>query len=124
MIVKNFLESCSQYENFQIWDVDNMQSFLSGNGVLEEIFQHDYKIQVSDFTSRRAEIPQSDMEIMNNLLDQVGDKHFFIFTHFDDNHKELIHMQDAKVMQFGIDISKIDKEHVYIVIMDKVSRAN
>ena len=119
MLVNNFLESCGQYENFQIWDVENMEAFLNGNGVLEEIFKNDYKFPVAEFAERRAEIEQTDMEIMKNLLDQVGDKHFFIFTHFDQNHQELVHMQDTRVMNFGIDIKEISPEHVYIMIMDK-----
>jgi len=119
MLVTNFVESCSKYENFQIWDVENMDDFLNGNGVVEEIFKVDYKMSVSEFNTRRAEIEESNMDVMKKILDQVGDKHFFIFTLYDPNHQELVHMQDQKIMNFGIDINKIDGDHVYIVIMDK-----
>ena len=122
MLVNNFSESCAQYENFQIWDIENMNDFLNGNKVLEEIFKIDYKMPVTEFVERRAEIEQSDMEIMKNLLDQVGDKHFYIFTHYDPNHQVLIHMQDTKVMNFGIDIKEVSPEHVYVVIMDKIAK--
>ncbi|MDX2362049.1 MAG: hypothetical protein QNK23_14665 [Crocinitomicaceae bacterium] len=121
MLVNNFIESCSQYENFQIWDIESMDDFLNGNGVISEVFQVDYKMPPSEFNARREEIPQTNMEIMKNLLDQVGDKHFLIFTLHDQNHQELVHMQDTKVMNFGINISKIDGDHVYVVIMDKVA---
>lgn len=119
MLVSSFIENCSKYDNFQIWDVENIDSFLGGNGVFNEIFKHDYKMSVEEFSTRRDEVEESDMEIMKNLLDQIGDKHFLIFTHFDQNHQELIHMQDTKMMNFGIDISKIDTKHVFVLIMDK-----
>ena len=119
MLVTNFKENCSKYENFQIWDVDNIDSFLNGNGVFIEIFKNDYKMEIAEFHDRRSEIKETNMEIMKNMLDQIGDKHFFIFTFHDLNHQELIHMQDTKIMNFGINIAQIDKEHVYIIIMDK-----
>lgn len=119
MLVSNFKENCSKYENFQIWDVDNIDAFLYGNAVFAEIFKTDYKMEIAEFHDRRSEIEDNNMQIMKNMLDQIGDKHFYIFTYHDMNHQELVHMQDTKVMNFGIDISKIDKEHVYIVIMDK-----
>lgn len=120
MLVKNFFETCAQYENFQIWDVENMNAFLNGNGVLQEIFKNDYKISVEEFEERRSEIADSNMKIMENLLDQIGDKHFYPFTKDDQNHFQLIRMQDTNVMNFGIDIKDIDQSHVYIMIMDKV----
>ena len=56
---------------------------------------------------------------MKNLLSLVDDKSFFLFTHYDENHLELIGMQKMKVMDFGLDIEKIRNDHVYIMIMDK-----
>lgn len=119
MIVKNFKDTCSEYDNFQIWDVENMDAFLTGNGIFAEIFKSDYKMPVSEFNIRRDEISETNMEIMESMLDQVGDKHFYLFTYHNDNHAELVWMQDQKVMNFGIDINAIDQDHVYIVIMDK-----
>ena len=121
MIVKSFKDNCADYENFQIWDVDNMNAFLNGNGIFVEIFKNDYKMSIEEFDTRRDEIEQTNMEIMVAMLDQIGDKHFYIFTYHDDNHSELVQMQDQKIMNFGIDINEIDQEHVYIVIMDKKS---
>jgi hypothetical protein len=119
MIVKNFKDNCADYESFQIWDVENMDAFLNGNGVFVEIFNNEYKMPITEFNERRDEISQSNMEVMETMLDQIGDKHFYIFTYHSDNHSELVHMQDNKIMTFGIDINHIDKDHVYIVIMDK-----
>ncbi len=121
MIVKNFKDTCAEYDNFQIWDIENMDAFLNGNGIFEEIFKNDYKMSISEFNTKRSEISASNMEIMESMLDQIGDKHFYIFTYHNDNHAELVYMQDSKVMNFGININEIDPEHVYVIIMDKKS---
>jgi len=122
MIVKNFQTSCKDYKNFQIWDVSDMDDFLSDNPVLNEIFLNDYKMTYAEAKLDRTQIKDSDLTIMHNLLDQIGDKHFFIFTWHDDNHAEVVRMQDLKIMNWGIDINKIEKDHVYIVMMDKVEK--
>ncbi len=121
MIVKNFKDNCRQYDNFQIWDIENLESFLNGNQILPEIFKKDYKMTPEELPSRRQEIPQSDIGIVDSLLDQIGDKHFFTFTKDDKNHIELILMQDTRVMSFGIDISQVQEGHMYAVIMDKLA---
>ncbi len=121
MIVKNFKDTCAEYDNFQLWDIENMDAFLNGNGIFEEIFKNDYKMSISEFNTKRSEISASNMEIMESMLDQIGDKHFYIFTYHNDNHAELVYMQDSKVMNFGININEIDPEHVYVIIMDKKS---
>ena len=119
MLVNNFKDSCSQYDNFAIWDIENMDAFFDGNSVLAEVFTNSYKMPVEEFNERRTEIKQTNMEVMENLLDQIGDKHFLIFTYHSDNHWELVQMQTQKVMSFNMDIEKIDKSHVFILIMDK-----
>lgn len=119
MLVKNFKDEAKQYANFEVWDIENMDAFFKGNGVMAEMFQIEYQMKVSEFAEKREEISQTDMEIMQNLLGLVGDKHFFIFTYHDDNHSEIVHMQTNKIMNFGIDIEAIEKDHVYVVIMDK-----
>ena len=88
MIVSNFNTACVDYENFAIWEIKSMNEFLTGNGVFEEIFKTDYKMDISEFSERRSEIEQNDMQIIKNMLDQVGDKHFVIFTHHDPEHIE------------------------------------
>ncbi len=124
MLVQQFSENPFQYKDFEIWDVENMAAFFKGNGVLKEIFEKEYKILVSDFDKRRAEMQETNLGIMANILDQIGDKHFFVFTLHDDNHMELIKMQKTGVMNFGMNIEDILFDHVYIVIMDKVKEVS
>lgn len=119
MLVTNFKESCSQYDKFEIWDVENIDAFFKGNSVLKEIFKNDYKLSVEDLASNREAVEASDMDIMEKLLDQIGDKHFYIFTYHSKNHLELMQMQMENVMNFGMDIQHIENDHVYIFIMDK-----
>lgn len=120
MLVENFKDTAHQYENFAVWDVENMSAFLRGNSALGDILKNDFKISVDEFEARRSEIPKTNMEIMEQLLDQIGDKHFFIFTYHDPKHGQLIQMQTKKIMDFGIDIEKdIEEYHVYILLMDK-----
>ena len=78
-----------------------------------------YKLSVEDLASNREAVEASDMDIMEKLLDQIGDKHFYIFTYHSKNHLELMQMQMEKVMDFGMDIQHIENDHVYIFIMDK-----
>ena len=119
MLVNNFKDSCNQYDNFAIWDIENMDTFFKGNTVLAEVFKDTFKMPVEEFNDRRSEISKTNMEIMEGLLDRIGDKHFFIFTYHSDNHWELVQMQTQKIMSFNINIEELDKTHVYILIMDK-----
>ena len=119
MLVEDFRQNCGQYNNFEIWDIENMDAFFKGNKVLTEIFETDFKMPVEEFREKRTEVEHSDMEIIKCLLDQIGDKHFFIFTLHNKEHLELIQMQKMKVMDFGINIEDIQEDHVYVVIMDK-----
>lgn len=121
MLVEDFRQNCNQYDKFEIWDIENMDAFFKGNKVLTEIFETDFKMSVNDFKEKRAEIEHSDMEIIKCLLDQIGDKHFFIFTLHNKEHFELIQLQKQKIMNFGMDIEDIKEDHVYVVIMDKKS---
>lgn len=122
MIVKNFQENCKLYKKFQIWDVTDMDDFMSDNPVLNEIFLNDYKMTYAEVKEDRTEIADSNLTIMNGLLDQIGDKHFYIFTWHDDNHAELVKMQDLNIMNWGVDINDIQKDHVYIIMMDKIEK--
>ena len=119
MLVTNFKDNCLQYESFEVWDVENMDAFFKGNKILNEVFKNTYKIPIEEFNNRRVEIPDTNMQIIEKLLDQIGNKHFFIFTYHDDNHEELVQMQNQKIMNFGVNIEEIEKDHVYILIMDK-----
>ena len=119
MLVKNFSQTCVDYTDFAIWEIENMDAFFKGNGVFEEIFKNEYKMSVSEFPARRSEIEQSNIEIVNHIIDQIGDKHFFLFTPMDQYHLELILMQDQKIMDFGMDIKEVKDDHMYMIIMDK-----
>ena len=124
MIVKSFMDNCREYKNFQIWDIASMDDFMLDNPVLNEIFQNDYKMTYAESRKNRHKIEDTDLQIMHKLLEQIGDKHFFIFTWHDDNHSELVQMQNLKIMNWGIDINEIDKTHVYIVMMDEINPGN
>lgn len=119
MLVEDFAEMCRLYENFEIWDVENMDAFFKGNSVLITIFEDKYKIHIADFNQKRSEIKEINMQIIETVLSYVGDKSFYIFTHHNENHLELIKMQQQKIMNFGVDINNIKNDHVYVIIMDK-----
>lgn len=122
MLVSEFSESCTQYENFQVWEIDSIDSFFKGNQVLAKIFNDLYSIPLEELHEKRKEIADSDLGIMMKLLKEVDDKSFFVFTLHDQNHMELVGMQRLKVMNFGIDIEKIRHDRVYVMIMDKKTK--
>jgi hypothetical protein len=124
MIVTEFSESCKLYEGFQVWEIESIDAFFKGNEVLGTIFHDFYKIPVDELVEKRNDIPDSDLDIMKNMLSLVGDKSFFIFTHYDENHLELVGMQRMNIMNFGMDIEKIKNDHVYVMIMNKKNNAN
>ena len=119
MLANEFSETCFQYENFMVWDIENVDAFFKGNEVLKTIFEDCYKIPFKDYKERRTEIQETDIQMMTKLLNYVDDKHFFIFTIHDENHLELVKMQRMKIMDFGVNIEEIRKDRVYVMIMDK-----
>jgi len=119
MLANEFSETCFQYENFMVWDIENVDAFFKGNEVLKTIFEDCYKIPFKDYKERRTEIQETDLQMMTKLLNYVDDKHFFIFTIHDENHLELVKMQRSKIMDFGLNIEDVRKDHVYVMIMDK-----
>lgn len=119
MLANEFNDTCFQYENFLVWDIENIDAFFKGNEVLTTIFEDCYKMPFKDFKERRAEIQETDLQMMTKLLNYVDDKHFFIFTIHDENHMELVKMQRMKVMDFGLNIEDIRQDRVYVMIMDK-----
>ncbi|MCB0379988.1 MAG: hypothetical protein KDD24_01945 [Flavobacteriales bacterium] len=119
MLANEFSETCFQYENFMVWDIENVDAFFKGNEVLKTIFEDCYKIPFKDYKERRTEIQETDLQMMTKLLNYVDDKHFFIFTIHDENHMELVKMQRSKIMDFGLNIEDIRNDHVYVMIMDK-----
>jgi hypothetical protein len=121
MLVNEFKSKLTLYKNFEVWEIASMQDFFKGNSILKTIFEADYGMKTSELKDRRHEIQDNDLSIMHKILDQVGDKHFFIFTLLDPNHLELIQIQDLKLMDFGMNITEIKNNCVYVMIMDKPS---
>ena len=80
MLTAEFSERCYQYENFQVWEVENIDAFFEGNGILAKIFHDHYSIPYDELKERRSEIQDTDYQIMTKLLGKVDDKYFFIFT--------------------------------------------
>lgn len=119
MLANEFSETCFQYENFMVWDIENMNAFFKGNEVLTTIFEDCYKIPIEDLIERRKEIQETDLQMMTKILNYVDDKHFLIFTIHDENHLELVQLQRLKVMDFGLNIEEIRQDRVYVMIMDK-----
>lgn len=122
MIVGNFKEHVTEFDNFQIWDVSTFDDFLAGNAVIREIASKEFKV----ISAKREELLKkpviSSIALIQDVLDLINDKHFLVFEKNDDVHTELKIMQHTKVMNFGVDISDIDESHVYIMIMDKASK--
>jgi hypothetical protein len=119
MLVGEFSETCQLYTGFQIWEIENINAFFEGNLVLATIFKDHYNITVDELEERRSEIEDTDLKIITTLLKMVDDKSFFVFTLHDENHLELVKMQQLKIMNFGIDINDVKGDKVYVVIMDK-----
>jgi len=119
MLVGEFSETCQLYTGFQIWEIENINAFFDGNQVLATIFKDHYNITVDELEERRGEIEDTDLKIITTLLKMVDDKSFFVFTLHDENHLELVKMQQLKIMNFGVDINDVRPDRVYVVIMDK-----
>ena len=119
MLVGEFSETCQLYTGFQIWEIENINAFFDGNQILATILSDHYKISVDELAEKRSEIEETDLQIIINCLRLVDDKSFFVFTLHDENHLELVKMQQLKIMNFGVDINDVRPDRVYVVIMDK-----
>ncbi len=119
MLVTEFSDTCFQYTNFEVWEIENLDAFFKGSAILPRIFFDFYKIPFAELKSRREEIADTDFQIIMKLLSQVDDKHFLLFTLHDENHLELVKMQSRKIMDFGINIEQIRNDRVYVMLMDK-----
>ncbi|MBK6475625.1 MAG: hypothetical protein IPF95_13105 [Flavobacteriales bacterium] len=119
MIVSEFSDTCRLYEGFQVWEIESIDAFFKGSEILATILNDFYKIPIQEFSEKRKDIPDSDFDIMKNLLSLVDNKSFYLFTLHDENHVELVGMQKMKTMDFGMDIEHIRNDRVYAMIMDK-----
>ena len=66
MIVKNFKDTCAEYDNFQIWDVENMDAFLNGNGIFAKT-EVGYKVR--SFSNNDG-IDENDRWIKHELFNE------------------------------------------------------
>jgi len=123
MLVQDFKNTVYEYDNFEVWEVKDLEDFFTGNGVLKEIFEKEYKIPLVNLKVRRNEIVETDPGLMASVLDMVADKYFFPFSLNDANHLELIYLQESKIMSFGINIANVDEHYYYVIIMDKAKKA-
>ncbi len=121
MLVQDFRETCSQYSNFEIWEVDSIAAFFRGSEALPAAFEHLFQMPFLEFEERRSEIAHTDMEIMEQILDRIGDKFFFRFTYHCPNHAILVDLQNHNIINFGVDINEVRQDCVYICIMDKAA---
>lgn len=119
MLVTNISENVINYENFEIWDIDSFQSFLEGNSIIKEIATKEFKVTGEKKELLTEQKVTENIAIIEDVLDLINDKHFYIFLMHDPNHLELVGMQRTSSMDFGVDITLLNPEHVYIMIMDK-----
>lgn len=124
MLIQDIKNNIHQFENFEIWEVSDLNDFFKGNGILKLIFEKEYNMKLEALASQRDSLPESDLALMSALLDMVADKYFFVFTHHDPNHFSLIELQASKVMNFGLDIAHVSTDKVYILIMDKLKKVS
>lgn len=120
MLVNHFSKNCSEYTNFEVWEVEDLKAFFKDHELLRTIFQDGYKFSVNELFENRSKLADTDLTIIQNILGQINDKHFLVYTKNDENHLDLINMQEAEVMNFGSDIALINPKSIYITIMDKI----
>lgn len=122
MLVQDFKNTAYQFTNFEVWEISDLEDFFKGNQVLKEIFEKEYRIPLANLKTRRNEVPETDPGLMAAVLDMVADKYFFPFIFLDSSHQELIYMQEAGIMNFGMNIGNLDENKVYVIIMDKLKK--
>lgn len=119
MVVKDFQSSYPKYENMSIWELKTLDEVFQAHEQMQEVFEKEFGFPASELQVRRATLKENDAQIVSKLLDHFGDKHFFIFSFGDAHHHELMHLQDKKIIHFGIDIHVIHPNRVYVLEMDK-----
>lgn len=119
MLVTHFAENAVNYENFEVWDIDSFESFYTGNPIITEIATKEFKVVGDKKEQLYKQKITENIPVVEDVLDLINDKHFFVFTLHDPNHLELVGMQKTKTMDFGVDISNINPDNIYIVVMDK-----
>lgn len=118
MTVTDFSDNYLLYENMSIWEVKSLDEFFKAHESLTEIFEKEYGFPYSK-RSEHSEFKDSDIMVISTLLDNFGDKSFFIFSYNDKHHNDLKAIQDKKIINFGIDIHVINPNRIYVLEMDK-----
>lgn len=119
MIVTDFKENYNMYENMSIWVVNSLDEFFKAHEFLMEIFENEYRFPFDKRNEQANPFDDTDIMVVSKLLDHFGDKQFFVFSKTDKHHKDLIEIQNKKIINFGMDISSIEPNKIYVLEMDK-----
>ncbi len=118
MTITDFGNDYVLYENMSIWEVKSLPDFFKAHEDLLEIFEKEYGFAF-DKLSDQKDFNDSDIMVISKLLDQFGDKFFYVFSNNDTHHNELKILQDNRTMNFGMDIYVIHPSKIYVLEMDK-----
>lgn len=118
MIVTNFTDDYLLFENMLIWEIKSFPEFFKAHENLFDIFEEEYGFPYSKL-SEQADFKDTDILVVQKLLDRFGDKHFFVFSNNDQNHRILKQLQDKKIINFGMDIHVLHPNRIYVLEMDK-----
>lgn len=119
MIVADFKTNFHMYENMAIWEIAKITDFFKAHEMLKEIFEKEYKFSFDNRHDPANNFTDSDIEVVNKLLDHFGDKHFMVFSNNDPTHSLLKEFQDKKIINFGMDIYVLNPTKIYVLEMDK-----
>ncbi len=119
MIISDFKTNFHMYENMAIWEIANINDFFKAHEMLKEIFEKEYKFSYDSRIDKENDYTDSDIEMVNKLLDYFNDKHFLVFSNNDPTHILLKEFQDKKIINFGMDIYVLHPDKIYVMEMDK-----
>lgn len=109
------------YLNMSIWTVSTEEEFIKMHENLAEAFKQEYKFDYNERNNPYNKFNDSSKTVINKLLDYFNDKCFFVFEQNDENHLQLIMLQEKKIINFGIDINSIEPNKIYVLEMDKTT---
>lgn len=118
MTITDFSDNYLMYENMSIWEIKSIDEFFKAHESMPEIFEKEYGFPYDKRNEHNA-FKDSDIMVVSTLLDNFGDKYFFIFSNNDKHHNDLKAIQDKKVINFGMDIHVIHPTRIYVLEMDK-----
>lgn len=118
MTITDFRENYLMYEDMSIWEIKSLDEFFKAHESLLEIFEKEYGFPYNK-RSEHSEFKDSDIMVVSTLLDNFGDKYFFVFSNNDKHHNDLKTIQDKKAINFGMDIHVIHPRKIYVLEMNK-----